>query len=273
MSQLLVHAYRIHAKNIKRKRICQFNDIHLAEWDSLSSDAEKEKASYHTTCWEDARFYFARRYGEPHTDAQALPAKVFFNQLLDASKDADALILAGDVVEFYTDANARLLEESLQAHPVPYLIVCGNHDEPETFPATHPMHAAGLPVQTLDLGDMVILGFDNSKRIITKEQIAALREALLENKPILITMHIPIMTEGNRELLQRCGEYYQLNHEGCPEENLEFIDIIRKNADKIIAVTCGHLHFANESEICPGVMQYVSSQGLIGSISFYDIGE
>ena len=86
-------------------------------------------------------------------------------------------------------------------------------------------------------------------------------------------MHIPIMTQGNWDLLQKCGEYFQLNYKDCPKENITFIETIRENADKVIAVTCGHLHFNNISEICPGVMQYVSSQGLIGSLSVYEIGE
>lgn len=128
-------------------------------------------------------------------------------------------------------------------------------------------------MQKLDLGDMVILGFDNSVPISTEQQLAIFCQVLEEEKPILIAMHIPIMTVGNRERLQECGEYFQLNYEGCPKGNLKFIDMIRENAHQIIAVTCGHLHGLNVTEICPGVMQYVSSRGLIGSLSVYEIGE
>ena len=51
------------------------------------------------------------------------------------------------------------------------------------------------------------------------------------------------------------------------------ISIIKENADKVIAVTCGHLHYRSIAELCPGVTQYVSSQGLTGSLSIYEIGE
>ena len=135
------------------------------------------------------------------------------------------------------------------------------------------MKSAGEPVQKLDLGDMVILGFDNSRRVITQEQISRLQRELEEGKQILIAMHIPIMTQGNWDKLQRSGEYFQLNYVGCPKENLEFIETIRCHSEQIIAVTCGHLHGLDVSEVCPGVTQYVSSQGLIGSLSVYDIGE
>lgn len=272
MPELLVYDYRIAVKNVTRKKIYQFSDTHLVEWDELSSAEEKEKASARTEHWKSLRFGFARSYGEPCGEAQSLSAKTFFGELLEKSKEADALIMAGDIIDFDTEANTRIMEKAMNNYPVLYLSLCGNHDEPDKLPEGHPMKAAGQPVQKLDLGDMVILGFDNSQRVITAEQIGILQSTLQEDKPVLIAMHIPIMTEGNWELLQKCGEYFQLNYEGCPEENIQFIETIRENADKVIAVTCGHLHFNNVSEICPGVMQYVSSQGLIGSLSVYEIG-
>ena len=273
MAELLVYDYRIAVKNVTRKKIYQFSDTHLVEWDELSSAEEKEKASARTEHWKSLRFGFARSYGEPCGEAQSLSAKTFFGELLEKSKEADALIMAGDIIDFDTEANTRIMEKAMNNYPVPYLSLCGNHDEPDKLPEGHPMKAAGQPVQKLDLGDMVILGFDNSQRVITADQIGILQSTLQEDKPVLIAMHIPIMTEGNRELLQKCGEYFQLNYEGCPAENIQFFETIRENADKVIAVTCGHLHFNNVSEVCPGVMQYVSSQGLIGSLSVYEIGE
>ena len=245
----------------------------MVEWDSLSSEEEKKRAIARTEDWASGRFAFAKAHGEPCGAAQALPAKTFFEALLEKAQTADALIMAGDIIDFDTDGNTRLLARALKDYPVAYLPLCGNHDEPDKLPEGHPMKAAGAPVQKLDLGDMVILGFDNSKRLITEEQIQILKSTLQEGKPVLIAMHIPIMTEGNRELLQNCGEYFQLNYDGCPTENLAFIETIRENADQIIAVTCGHLHYYHVSEVCPGVTQYVSSQGLIGSLSVYEIGE
>jgi hypothetical protein len=120
---------------------------------------------------------------------------------------------------------------------------------------------------------MIILGIDNSKRIISEKQLGKLSELLNRNKPILILMHVPIMAEGNCNELTECGEYFQLNYKGADENNFKFVDMIKENADKIIAVCAGHLHFKNECEIVPGVIQYVSSQGIAGNINRYEIGE
>ncbi len=269
MATLLIHTYRIVVRNVKRKKIYQFSDTHLTEWDAWSSEEEKQKALTRSCDWMRGRFAFARAYNEPCGEAQALPAKCFFEMLLEESKKADVLIMAGDIIDFHTEGNARLLENALKNHPVPYLLLRGNHEELDYLPMGHPMKSAGEPVQKLNLGDMIILGFDDADRVITNKQIDVLKETLQQEKPVLISMHIPILTEGNAPK----DNYFYLNYEGCPKENLIFIRLIRENADKIIAVTCGHLHGIGVSEICPSVTQYVSSQGLIGSLSIFDIGE
>ena len=266
LPELLVYRYRIPVKNVKRKRIYQFSDTHLSLWDEFSSKEEKERAIVRTADWNRGRFSFARSFGEPCGEMQSLPAETFFLELLESSKAADALIMAGDIVDFYSDANARFLAKALKDYPIPYIPLCGNHDEPEKLPAGHPYKPAEKSVQKIDLGNMTILGFNDSGRVITKAQIEILKDTLREEKPILITMHIPIMTE--------CGDdYYYLNYEGCPDENRKFVELIGKNANKIIAVICGHLHGLGVSDLCPGLTQYVSSQGLIGSLSVYEIGE
>lgn len=48
---------------------------------------------------------------------------------------------------------------------------------------------------------------------------------------------------------------------------------IKQNSEQIVAVLAGHLHFANNTEITEGVMQYVSTQGDLGNINRYEIGE
>ena len=44
------------------------------------------------------------------------------------------------------------------------------------------MKSAGEPVQKLNLGDMIILGFDDADRVITNKQIDVLKETLLSKR-------------------------------------------------------------------------------------------
>ena len=269
MSELLLHRYRIPVKHVKRKTICQFSDTHLTCWDAQSTEEEKQSACKRTEDWERGRLSFAKAFAEPWEGDAYLSAEAYFCSLLQCSKEADALIMAGDIIDFHTEGNSRFLHTALQDYPAPYMAVCGNHDEPDRLPEGHPMKAAGQPVQTLDLGDMVIFGLNNSGRIITREQLKMLKNTLQAPKPVLIAMHIPVLTEGTAPQ----DDYFHINYDGCPRENLEFIQIIQAHAQQIIGVMCGHLHGLQVSQIAPGVRQYVSSQGLMGNLSVYDIGE
>jgi 3',5'-cyclic AMP phosphodiesterase CpdA len=181
--------------------------------------------------------------------------------------------MAGDLCEYISPANLRFLDEKLGSSSIPWLAVCGNHDPAETIPDGLLFSRTKQPVQVLDLEDLLIVGIDNAKRCITAQQNTRLRELLATGKPMILAMHVPVLTEGNRELLTDCGEYFQLNHAGADRETLEFANLLRENAGQIVAVLAGHLHFQNVSEIAPSLPQFISSQGILGNINRYEIGE
>ena len=193
--------------------------------------------------------------------------------LLSAAGDGDAVVLAGDICDNMSGANLRFLNSALGELSVPFMAVCGNHERAEEFPGS--MHFSGMkkPVQVADLGDVILFGIDNARRQISAEQNRALLDTLALGKPVIVVMHVPVRTEGNAEKFEKCGEYFQLNHSKASAEVREFIDIIKENSGKIAAVLAGHLHFADNSEIAPGVMQYVSDQGILGNLNRYVIGE
>lgn len=269
---IAVHNYKIPVKGIQKKIIYHFSDVHLAQYDSLSSDEEKSKAIDASAYWEALRYDFANNHNESYTKAQQQSACAHFLKLLTVARDGDALVMAGDICDYINGANLRFLDTELRKFPVPFMSVVGNHEKCEEIPDDHILSPSKSPTQILDLSDFVIFGMDNSLRQVTAEQNRQLKELLLQGKPLVIAMHVPIMTEENREQLLECGEYFQLNHEHAPEEVQQFIEIIRQNPSRIIAVLAGHLHFANNTEITAGVTQYVSSQGVLGNINRYEIG-
>ena len=267
-----VHHYRIPVEGIQKKVIYHFSDVHLAEYYSLSSEEEKCKAINVTRYWEALRYDFANNHNEAYTAMQQQSAYSHFLNLLAVAQDGDALVLAGDICDYINSANLRILDTELGKFPVPFLSVLGNHEKCEEIPKNHILSQSTAPTQILDLSEFVIFGIDNSLRQVTAEQNEQLKDVLLQGKPLIIAMHVPIMTEDNKEQLLECGEYFQLNHANAPEEVHDFIEIIQQNASRIIAVFAGHLHFANNTEITAGVTQYVSSQGVLGNINRYEIG-
>ena len=273
MSKILIHDYKINVKGVKKKIIYQFSDVHLNFSDELSSDAAKEFASKKKEAWHVERQSFANEFSEPCTDDRLVSAEEHFESLLDTARsDGDALVITGDVFDHINEAHVRMFEKRFCDLGIPYVFACGNHEPTEDIPDESYMARIKRPVQTLDLGDLKIIAFEDSKRRITRGQIDALKSALTESTPIIVAMHIPIQAEHN-EIHKSRHEYFRLNYDGCPAENLEFIELIYANTDKIAAVFAGHLHFLNVCELVPGLTQYVSTQGIMGNINRYTIGE
>ena len=273
MAEVLVHEHIIPLKGVKKKIIYHFSDSHLTEFDEYSDAAEKEKAQKQTIAWENVRAGFASAYSEPYGEGQKASGKEHFENLINACADGDALVIAGDTLDYMSGANLRLAEKGFENIKCPFIAVCGNHEKADEIPDGTIVSPMKLPVQTVDLGDLIIIGFDNSKRVITREQIDALNKVYESGKAVIVAFHVPIMTEGNEQALRKVGEYFQLNYDGCPKENHEFINTIKENSSRTAAVLAGHLHFNNISEIANGVMQYVSTQGITGNINKYVIGE
>lgn len=270
---IVIHEYKIPVKGIKKKVIYHFSDVHLTEFDDLSNESETVRAKDATVSWANGRLGFAKSNNENVSEEQKMPSGVHFTNLLKTASSGDAFVMTGDICDFINGANMRKLDAELKNISVPYVAVCGNHDKACDIPDGFIYSALKEPVQICDLGDLLIVGIDDSDRNITASQNEQLKKLLNKNKPLIIVFHVPIMTEGNKERLINCGEYFRLNHENASEETLEFIEIIKKNSDRIIAVLAGHLHFANNTEITDGLMQYVSTQGILGNINKYEIGE
>ncbi|MBQ8407273.1 MAG: metallophosphoesterase [Clostridia bacterium] len=273
MSRILLHDYRINIKGVKRKTVYHFSDVHLNLTDELSSEEERQKVSTNASFWHEGRKSFAKAFGEPYDDELLIEADEHLESLLNkAREDGDALIMTGDIFDYVNEAHVRLFEKKFSNFPIPYVFACGNHEQAELIPDDCYMSRIKSPVQILDLDDLKIIAFDNSNGAVTREQINALKEQLSQQKPLIIAMHIPIQSENN-DILKTREEYYRLNNPDCPAENLEFIELIYANTHKIPAVLAGHLHFLNVCELKPNLTQYVSSQGLLGNINRYVIGE
>jgi len=269
---MLIHNYKINVNGITKKVIYHFSDIHLSEYDSFSDEQEKLYAIERTHIWEDRRIAKAKHYKEPCSEEQLQSPYQHLVNLLAEAENGDALIVTGDICDYISGANMRAVNHCFNKLTVPYLYVCGNHEKTELIPDGNVVSQIKNPVQILDLGDIVIFGVDNSRREVTAEQTEQLKKALLLGKPLIIAMHVPIMTEGNQEEFEKRGAYVQFNRKDAAKEVLEFVDLIKKNANSIIAVLAGHLHYIDNTQVAPGVMQYVSSQGILGNINRYEIG-
>jgi len=269
----LLHSYRIPVKGIQKKVIYHFSDVHLATYDTLSDENEKALAIEKTEDWANNRNSFAEDVGEPHTEAQQKSTVSHFLDFLSIAQDGDALVMTGDICDYVSSANMRFLQKELSGLTYPWLYVLGNHEERALIPEGLVFSGVKEPVQVLETGDFLLVGIDDSTHSVTAAQNAALRAILETGKPIVVAMHIPVMTDSNRSIFESIGQYFRLNHPDATAESLEFVELLKENAGQILAVLAGHVHWATNTELAPGLTQYVATQGLLGNINRYEIGE
>ena len=265
-----IHHYEIPIKGVKKKTVFHFSDSHLTGADALSTLEEWDQSEKKTAAWRITRRDFGNAYNEPVSELDA------FDQYMEMIREGnkhDAVVITGDTADFVSGATLRMLEKGLSELTVPYAIVAGNHEPEQELPDGLRLSVMKQPFYTVDLGDLVIAAFNDQERCITTEQLAALKELKELGKPVIVIMHVPVMTEGNRDELLKAGVYFQLNYEGCPQENHEFIAELSAADSPVAAVFTGHLHFLCISEIANGVVQYGSSQSIAGHCNVYTIGE
>lgn len=266
---LQCHEFVIPYPGVKRKVLYHFSDLHLAVAGDNPTPEEAAEVEKQAAAFDECRWWFSQHCKEPfdHT----VPATTYFEEIVAACQDGDGVLCAGDLAECFNPGTLGYIEEKTAG--LPFLTVCGNHDPAEKIPDGYALSAAKAEVQTLDLGDLLVLGFDNGKRDITPGQLAALQEALEGDKPLVILMHIPFAVAENEAMLRGCGEYFRMNYDGCPPENQAFVDLIAAHHQRIAAVLAGHLHFNHTCPVAGDLTQYVSSQGMAGHYNRYIIGE
>ena len=266
---LIIHEYKISLKGIAPKIIYHISDVHLCEWDENSTPEEKASAVDRTAEWEVTRRWFAETYNEPCEKRQEIPAAKQYANLLSATADGDAVVFSGDIMDYVSAASLKVMEEGLRGLNCPFVAVCGNHESAESLPDGMLLSEMKKPLQVVDLGDILLVGIDNSTRTFTDEQLKGIESLFSANKPIIITMHCPAVTDENRATLQKCGEYFLLEEPA----NSKFIELIRSEKSTVCAVLTGHLHFKLNTRISDKVMQYGASQGIAGNINKFIIGE
>ena len=267
---LYLHEFTIPYAGVKRKVIYHFSDCHLAVADADSTPDEVAAVNKANEGMGGCRDWFCHEHKQPYDPA--LSGADYFEQLVAQCADGDATLCAGDLAECFHPATLQYLDDKTAA--LNFMTVCGNHDPAEAFPEGYRLSATKQPVQRMDLGDLLVLGFDDSKRVITPQQLDALEEALAGDKPLILLMHIPFGVEGNIHMLRGCGEYFCLNYDdSCPAENHEFVRLIQENHRRIVAVLTGHLHFNHTCPIAGDLSLYGTSQGMAGQINRYIIGE
>ena len=171
-----------------------------------------------------------------------------FSRLLAQAGDHQPLFIihSGDFINKGTAPEFEDYAQQIAPCPIPILHVPGNHDikrgEADYF------HYVGDPNWFLDLGDIRLIGLDNSHGRFSPEALTLARKTLTPEKVCLVVFHYP-PAKGRWRV--------HAMEEDDSEDTKEVLRLIKKA--KAPFVFLGHIHLHDEMEI--NGTQYIISAG------------
>lgn len=247
----------------KQYKVIHFSDTHLCLFDEIDTKEEKEYALKMEEAWYKVRVDFANHFKEEY-DRNLLSSKECFDKLIAYSdqENPNCLLLSGDIIDYYSRTNYKYLEEKLNCLSYKYLFCCGNHETPlELFDTI-----CKDEIEYKEDEEIILVSLDNSKKKFTNKQITILKELIDKNKPIIISMHIPIITKYNCESMDIFDDYFAIRYNDADNSTKQFIDLL-VYSNNVKAVFCGHTHGMNVTNFGLNKPQYIASSGLIGYVN------
>lgn len=195
--------------------------------------------------------------------------------------DMDMILLGGDIIDFPSEANLKLLTENLENLQTPYAYTLGNHDwtypweymtamgREQYRPLLAPFTEENPAAHIIEYEELVILCVDNSSNQVEAEALPVMEEALSTGKPVIVMLHVPFSTET---LLEQAASVWSspvsigMADKGgiYPDANtLAFQEKILAENSPVVCVLAGHVHFSDESMLTDSIVQFVTGAGYL----------
>ena len=169
-------------------------------------------------------------------------------EMVDAinAENPDGVILNGDMIDFFSEANLNCLMTDLKRIKAPVMYNRADHD----------------------------LGIWYSDTYTDEDVQQKEKESWDEDKPIILTMHVPLKSQVNDGLSDASKAVWQdralLWGTDCfysPDEvTQQFLDMVFAEDSPVVAVIGAHLHFAYDDQLTEKIPQYVLDASFKGTV-------
>ena len=194
----------------------------------------------------------------------------------------DAVLMGGDMIDYYSDTIADYLKEQVDGFEMPYLFTIGNHELFSPWEEPIPKDSViydlfqdkNQAFQVLEYEDFVICAVDNEAYQVNEASLEAMRSWLEENpkKPMILLAHVPFYTEEDAELLnQSIAAWNQALVIGTGEGtrdttavSREFLELILAEDSPVVAIFVGDNHFYHKGNLKDSVTQWVGAPAFAG---------
>lgn len=196
--------------------------------------------------------------------------------------DIDAVLMGGDMIDYYSDTIADYLKEQIDALEIPYLFTVGNHEFfspweesiPEDSVIYELFQDKNKAFQILDYDDFVICAVDNEAYQVNEASLGAMRRWMEANpkKPMILLAHVPFYTSNDLELLDKSLAAWNQalvigTGEGTRDTTAvsrEFLDLILGEDSPVVAIFVGDNHFYHKGNLTDSVAQWVGAPAFAG---------
>jgi hypothetical protein len=182
-----------------------------------------------------------------------------------------------------TIATFKNYTPTYEGEPTEKIIASGNHDW--TFADKYwqegnkylPMLAdlsGGDPhFSYIEYDDVIVAMVDNSTNTVTKETVDKFFALYEKNKPIILSLHVPLYAEGiYQKGIEKEGKSYTMGGKALngddPQVKRLYEEVCLNEDTPVIAVLSGHVHFEWQENFPNGVPQYTTLVGFSSGCSF-----
>ena len=249
----------------KPYKLIHFSDVHVINLNDNENEEALNKAIKGEQAWLRVRKDFAIHFNEICEEEHMIPSTKSLDNLLEYTNNVnpDLLVMTGDIIDYNSKANLSYLTSSLKNINYPYLICVGNHESPSSI--FDELTNNNSDFSYIDLDEFIVVSLNDSKKCFYQEQHDKLVELTKLNKPIIISFHIPIMTNLSKKEMEKFDQYFIINHDDCDEISKKMIDLFIEN-ENIKAILCGHTHGYSTSMFANNKYQYGVSSAIIGNL-------
>ncbi|MGI6093932.1 MAG: metallophosphoesterase [Lachnospiraceae bacterium] len=251
------------------------NDLHIIVPDGsyLSSKNQIVNARYHE---------FRNQYGVTSTENWPNMVKQI------NSYHPDGVVLNGDMIDFYSDANLESLLKGIKNLNAPIIYTRADHDLGIYYSGSvsqeecRKKQEAGWKMQAVmiqEFEEIIIVGINNNTRQISETTLQTLKEIWEKDKPVILFLHVPLESLVNDELAGMSKIYWQNRVLLWGENSLyipnkttkQFLDMVYDPNSPVVAVVGAHLHFPHDGPLKRNIRQIVFDAGYKGNIGFITV--
>ena len=200
----------------------------------------------------------------------------------------DGVVLDGDMIDFFSQANLDCLMEGLKEIEAPAMYLRADHDLASWYSDTLTSKEISKKekavwemdsVMVQDYDEFLVVGINNNTSQISKKGLKKIKEVWQKGKPVILAMHVPLQSQLSDDLDKASKEVWQdraliWGNKDCyyepNERTQEFLDMVFAENSPVVAVIGAHLHFAHEDQLNDKIVQYVfdaSYKGTVGVIT------